>query len=295
MPNWNAIGGLAVKVLGTYADWNNKRKSAIAEGDVMRQQASNAIKNMNYAFMNYEEERRDSFEQSVALIQKNTLNTRTLNSAVRASVGEEQADSRTGNALVRASNAEAFRSKTRIQDNYRRKSNEIDLNKEAQLINTKTYIDGLHPPTVPSKFSAFVSLIPTLIQDYTMNEELKATEYAKTGVSRSPYTNALRAGTGKTQAEYDKAEANSAKIFGHQFASGSLTRANLGNAILLDSVPDQDSVSYDSLANFSDNYAPSFTAVGYNPNNTFGSSFSVQGNNYIDALTGRRKFIDKGW
>lgn len=200
-----AIATLGLKVLGNIFDYKAQRDQAKAQGEAMRQQAINAIRTMNYAFMNFEEERRDSFEESVGTLMKNTLNARSIESSVRSAVGESSADSRTGRLLTRSTHADTLRNASQIQDNYRRKSNEIDLNKEQQMINTRSYIEGLHPPQMPSRMGLLFNIASTVLQDYTKNQELSANKYASTGKSENRYTGRARNGEpfqGKARVSY---------------------------------------------------------------------------------------------
>lgn len=142
--------GLALKALGTYGQWRAERQQAIAVGKQMAEQATNAIRSMNYAFQNYEQERKDAFDGAVANLEKMLINTRGLQGSVDNAVSEEMGDSNTGRLLSRSVHAESLRASLSEKMNYERKSNEVDLNKEQQLVYTKSYTSGLHPPKVPS-------------------------------------------------------------------------------------------------------------------------------------------------
>lgn len=121
-------------------------------------QAKAAITQMNYAYQNYEQERTDAFDAAVTEITKTRHNSLQLNSAVKAAVNEN-ASGRTANMIVRSVEGDTARAVGSIKDNYARKSNEIDLNKESTFKSTSSYINNLNAsaPKMPGRFSNFLN------------------------------------------------------------------------------------------------------------------------------------------
>nr|CAI9750397.1 internal virion protein [Autographiviridae sp.] len=147
---WYAIAGqLAMQAYGIYA--KNKENASYLEA-----QARGAYKQMNYAFQNYEIERQDAYDAAVNDIVKTRINQMQLNSQVNAAIAEGYAGGgRTANRLMRAAEADTSRTIASIQDNYDRKSNEVDLNKESTLLSTKDYIANLQKQGHISKWQKF--------------------------------------------------------------------------------------------------------------------------------------------
>lgn len=147
---WYAIAGqLAMQAYGIYA--KNKENAAYLEA-----QARGAYKQMNYAFQNYEIERQDAYDAAVNDIVKTRINQMQLNSQVNAAIAEGYSGGgRTANRLMRAADADTSRTIASIQDNYDRKSNEVDLNKESTLLSTKDYIHNLQEQGKISKWQKF--------------------------------------------------------------------------------------------------------------------------------------------
>lgn len=176
--------GVAMQVLGAYGNWKAQRESAIAEGQAMAQQATNAIQSLNYSFMNYEIERRDSFDSAIADLTKNAMSSRVLVGGVENAVSEEMGDSNTGRLINRSANAEGLRAQTSIKENYAKTSDEISLNKEQALLSTKQYIAGLHPPKLPSYAALALSIAGAGVQSWTQmqnTEAFKETHYHQDG------------------------------------------------------------------------------------------------------------------
>ena len=177
--------GVAMQVLGSYGNWKAQRESAIAEGQAMAQQATNAIQSLNYSFMNYEIERRDSFDSAVADLTKNAMNSRVLVGGVENAVSEEMGDSNTGRLINRSTNAEGLRAQTSIKENYAKTSDEISLNKEQALLSTKQFIAGLRPPKLPSYAALALGMAGAGIQSWSQTqntEAFKETHYSQNGL-----------------------------------------------------------------------------------------------------------------
>lgn len=174
--------GVAMQVLGAYGNWTAQRESAIAEGQAMAQQATNAIQSLNYSFMNYEIERRDSFDSAVEDLTKNAISSRVLVGGVNNAVSEEMGDSNTGRLISRSANAEGLRAQTSIKENYAKTSDEISLNKEQALLSTQQFIDGLHPPKLPSYAALALNMSGAGIQSWSQmqnTEAFKETHYSQ--------------------------------------------------------------------------------------------------------------------
>ena len=107
-----------------------------------------AIHGMNISFQNYEMERQDAFDSAVQEIMKTRMNADELNAGVDAAVNEDMAGGgRTADLLKRNVRGDAARAISSIQENYGRKSDEIDINKEGTLISTKAKVDSIQAPS----------------------------------------------------------------------------------------------------------------------------------------------------
>jgi hypothetical protein len=171
---WASVAQAGLSIAGSVMGYKAQAQAAQAQGEAMAQQATYAVQSMNREFANYEIERRDAFDSAVQEITKTRLNAMQLNSQVEAAVAEEMAGGgRTADRIVRSAKADEARSVASIQDNYQRKSNEIDLNKETTLLSTKNYIAGLKPPSAPSKLGLFLDVASAGINAYTSGTSAK--------------------------------------------------------------------------------------------------------------------------
>lgn len=142
-----AVGSALV---GAYAQ--NKSLEAQARANV--QTAKNIITSMNYSFQNLEQERADAFDATVADLQKIRLQGGRLTKQVAAAVNEGLAGGgRTADLLKRSVQADTNRALSSSRDNYRRKSNEIDLNKEAQSMEARGRLSSIAQVQKPSLLS----------------------------------------------------------------------------------------------------------------------------------------------
>lgn len=158
-----------------------ERDQTKAQQKQMAEQATNAIKSMNYALSNFEQERRDAFDTAVKQLEKNQLASYSLISSVQSAVSENMGDSKTGRLLIRSTNADVHRTTTSIKDNYSRRSNEVDLNKELQVLQTQNFIKGLHPPKLPSTLENIITVGASTLSGYTKYQNWKAGRTAQLG------------------------------------------------------------------------------------------------------------------
>lgn len=160
---WAAVAQVGLQAMGMYQQYSSQAK-------YLEAQATGAIKEMNYAFQNYEIERQDAYDSAVNDIIKTRINQLQLNSQVNAAIAEGYAGGgRTANRLKRAAEADTSRTVASIQDNYTRKSNEVDLNKESALISTNDTLENLKKQGKISKwqkFSDIAQLSATAISGY---------------------------------------------------------------------------------------------------------------------------------
>lgn len=157
--------GTTLQIGGNLLGQREQAKAYQAQLDA---QAKAAVTEMNFAFQNYEAERTDAFDQTVADIMKIRQNSMQLNSGVKTAVNENMSG-RTANLLVRNVEGDTARAVGSAKDNYSRKANEIDLNKEATLRSTKSYIDNLNAsaPKMPSALSNILGTAATIVGNTT--------------------------------------------------------------------------------------------------------------------------------
>lgn len=175
---WWAAAAVGLQALGM-------RQQYSAQARYLEAQATGATKEMNYAFQNYEQERQDAYDAAVNDIIKTRINQMQLNSQVNAAINEGYAGGgRTADRLMRAAEADTSRSVASVQDNYSRKSNEVDLNKETTLLSTKDYIAQLKKQGEISrsqKFADILNLGATALSGYNEYKTQKAAATAKGG------------------------------------------------------------------------------------------------------------------
>lgn len=177
---WGAVAKAGLGIVSSVMSYNDQAKAAQAQAEAMKQQADVAIQSMNREFMDYEIERQDAFDAAVQEITKTRLNAMQLTSQVEAAVSEEMAGGgRTADRIIRSAHADEARTVASIQDNYARKSNEIDLNKETTLLSTKNYIAGLKPPSAPSRAGLFFDIASNVVGGITSGQAAKTDALSK--------------------------------------------------------------------------------------------------------------------
>lgn len=147
-----AIGS---SLINTYA----QNKSLEAQARANAQTAKNIITTMNYSMQNYEQERYDAFEATIAELEKINLQGNRQVTSVEAAVNEGlMGGGRTADMIKRSSQADVNRAVSASKTNYEKKSNEIDLNKEATLLNTRQQLASIQQVQKPSILSTLINL-----------------------------------------------------------------------------------------------------------------------------------------
>lgn len=143
--------GMAFTMASTIFGIYSQNKALEAQGHANLATARSMVTSMNYSLQNLEQERRDIFEATVQELERTQLQGRRLTSSVSAAISEGlQGGGRTANLLVRSAEADTHRAMASVKDNYQKKSNEVDLNKEATLMNTRAQIRSIREVQKPS-------------------------------------------------------------------------------------------------------------------------------------------------
>lgn len=128
----------------------SNRRAENAQIEANKRTARGYLQQMNYSFQNMEIQRQSLFASAVDDLTKTRMQASRQVSSVLASIGEDNpGGGRTAEALIRNVKGMKGRALDSIVANYKIKSNEIDLNKEATLISTKNAIDSI--PAVTRK------------------------------------------------------------------------------------------------------------------------------------------------
>lgn len=171
MCSFPAVLGFGLETVGNFMGQSSAASAAQASMDA---QAAAAIRELNFSWQNYEAERTDAFDAAVQEIENTRINALGLNSAVKGAVIENMSGN-TAKLLIRNVEGDTARAVASIQDNYGRKSNEIDLNKDYKRISTQDYLKNLNAsaPKMPGRFANFVSTAASGLSWYTkgMNQK----------------------------------------------------------------------------------------------------------------------------
>lgn len=176
----NTSIGMGMQLLSAYNNYRAQRRQAEAQADQIIAQAKGAIKTMNYSLGNFENERRNAFEASVAQLGAIRMQARGLEESVQASTGEYQSG-KTAKLLVRSTKADGLRTTNQVKDNYIRKSDEIDQNKERVFLSTREYLSHLETPRIPTLLGGILSQAGTLMSAYNDYKNMNANRIAKIG------------------------------------------------------------------------------------------------------------------
>lgn len=150
-----AWGAVAMKTLEIMSNNDALEKQAQANNKTIQ----SMIQSMNYSFQNFEQNRRDAFEATISQLEKVKLQGNRQVGSVLSAVNEGiVGGGRTANLIVRSAQADVNRTTNSIKENYAKRMNEIDLNKETTLLNTKAQINAIPKVEAPSFLDTILQL-----------------------------------------------------------------------------------------------------------------------------------------
>lgn len=165
--------GTTLSVVSELTSIYSQNQALIEQGKMNQQTARNYLTAMNYSFQNLEQSRLDAFEAAVSELEKTKLQGKRMESQVAAAVNEGlEGGGRTADLLKRAAEADTNRATLSIKDNYRKRSNEIDLNKEAALLNARQSIQSIQDVQKPSLFGTILGIASAYYQGRIADEKI---------------------------------------------------------------------------------------------------------------------------
>lgn len=179
----NSKIGMGIDLWSMYSNYMSQRRQAEAQADQIIAQAKQAIKTMNYSLGNFENERRNAFEASVNQLTAIRLQARGLEASVENTTGEYQSG-KTAKLLVRSVKADGLRTANQVKDNFIRKSDEIDQNKERVSLSTMEYLSKLETPRIPTLLGGILSQAGQIVQSYNAYKNMNTDRLAKIGLGQ---------------------------------------------------------------------------------------------------------------
>lgn len=177
----NSKIGMGIDLWSIYSNYMSQRRQAEAQADQIITQAKQAIKTMNYSLGNFENERRNAFEASVNQLTAIRLQARGLEASVENTTGEYQ-NGKTAKLLVRSVKADGLRTSSQVKDNFIRKSDEIDQNKERVSLSTMEYLSKLETPRIPTLLGGILSQAGQIMQSYNAYKNMGVDRATKLGM-----------------------------------------------------------------------------------------------------------------
>lgn len=169
------MGVMGFSIASALGNTYAQNRALQAQGQANVQTARNYIQSMNYSFQNLEQERQDAFEATIAELEQINLQGNRQVSSVEAAVNEGiMGGGRTANLIKRSAQADVNRAINSAKTNYQKKSNEIDLNKEAVALNTRNAISSIQNVQKPSLFSTLLNIGTSYFQARTTLESIDA-------------------------------------------------------------------------------------------------------------------------
>lgn len=197
--------GVTGAIIGSLMSVANQNKALAAQSRANAQTARSYIHSMNYNLQGLEQQRRDAFEAAIQDLEKTKLQGNRQEAGVVAAVNEGIAGGgRTARLLVRSAEADTNRAVSSVKSNYRKKSNEIDLNREAALFNGKQAVASVPQIEAPSFLSTVLQLGTAYYNTKQTLDSISAirTQAGVSGGAKVPPINPVFAATTNSSGNY---------------------------------------------------------------------------------------------
>ncbi len=170
-----------------------ENKALKAQGQANVETAINYIKSMNYSLANLEVEREDAFDATVNDLMKNAFQGHRQERMVEAAVNEGVGNGggRTAQLLKRMTAMDTNRALASIKENYMRRSNEIDINKEATMLNADRQVKSIRNVEKPSVLSSIFRIGTGFLQGMGYGEQIETMRHLG-GVSQGNVVNSSK-------------------------------------------------------------------------------------------------------
>ncbi len=176
---------IALSALNALSGISARKKAVANQIEANKKTALGYIQGMNYSFQNYEEQRQQLFAQAVDDLTHVRFQSRRQEAQVDAAVNEEDmGGGRTADLLKRSTRNDEARAASSVVGNYQAQNDEIDLNKETTLINTKNAIDSIPSVNKPSTASYLMGAASSFVDTYNALDAIHM-RHAKDNVGAS--------------------------------------------------------------------------------------------------------------
>lgn len=121
------------------------------------------VKTMNYDLANLSQEQRDQYDQAVAQLQGNSINSIRNQGMIRAAIGESNLEGRSMDRVLREVEGQDARVADSIRGSYKDSFQGLQQQKEVTVLNADAQIRGMPKINKPSSTSVMLGIASSMM------------------------------------------------------------------------------------------------------------------------------------
>lgn len=121
------------------------------------------VKTMNYDLANLSQEQRDQYDQAVAQLQGNSINSIRNQGMIRAAIGESNLEGRSMDRVLREVEGQDARVADSIRGSYKDSFQGLQQQKEVTVLNADAQIKGMPKINKPSSTSVMLGIASSMM------------------------------------------------------------------------------------------------------------------------------------
>lgn len=129
-------------------------------------QKKQMVRSLNYELSSISQEQRDQYDQAVASLQANSINSIRNQGMLEAALGETNLEGRSTQAVIREVQGQDARVADSIRDSYQRSHTGLQHSKETAVMQTQSALDGMPKIKGQSTFSRILNVANGGMQGY---------------------------------------------------------------------------------------------------------------------------------
>lgn len=162
-------------VLGGISGYQSAKDEAKAISNQIAAQNATKIqmvKTMNYDLANLSQEQRDQYDQAIAQLQSNSINSIRNQGMIRSAFFESGVEGRSVDAALREVEGQDARVKDSIRGSYKDSFYGIQQQKEVTVLNTDAQIKGMPKINKPSSTSVMLGIASSMMSGASMGGQM---------------------------------------------------------------------------------------------------------------------------
>lgn len=162
-------------VLGGLSGYQNAKDEARQIGEQIAAQNAtkrSIVKSMNYDLANLSQEQRDQYDQAIAQLQANSINSIRNQGMIRAAFGESGVEGRSVDQVMREVEGQDARVADSIRGSFKDSFVGLQQQKEVAVLNADAQIKGMPKINKPSSTSVLLGITSSMMSGASLGGQM---------------------------------------------------------------------------------------------------------------------------